>query len=146
MTRGRRLTMIAGIALLVIGAGLGMWLGWPWRAEAGGSAMSRVDARAPEGTRIRVEVLNASEASGLARRGTMHLRDRGFDVVYYGTERPLRDSTVVLDRSNHPEWAALVARALGGVPVESAPDTSRYLDVTVLLGPDWAPPPEPLYP
>jgi hypothetical protein len=146
MTRGRRLTMIAGIALLVTGAALGVWLGWPWRAEAGGSAVSRLDARAPEGTRIRVEVLNASETSGLARRGTMHLRDRGFDVVYYGTERPLRDSTVVLDRSNHPEWAALVARALGGVPVESAPDTSRYLDVTVLLGPDWAPPPEPLYP
>ena len=114
--------------------------------DAGGSATSQIDAMAPEGVRIRVEVLNASETRGLARRATMHLRDRQFDVVYFGTSRPVRDSTVVQDRSGHPEWAKLVSDALGGVPIESAPDTSRYLDVTVLLGPDWSPPAQPLYP
>ena len=38
------------------------------------------------------------------------------------------------------------ARALGGGQVLSRPDTSRYLDVTVLLGGTWRPPAEPFYP
>lgn len=106
----------------------------------------RVDAEAPPGVRIRVEVLNATRVRGLARRATIHLRDRGFDVVYVGTSRDARDSTVVLDRSGHPQWAALVAQALGGARVEGAPDSSRYLDVTVLIGATWRPPAEPFYP
>ena len=44
------------------------------------------------------------------------------------------------------DWAKLVARALGGARVESRPDTSRYLDVTVLLGADWRPPSKPFHP
>ena len=106
----------------------------------------RVDARAPAGVRIKVEVLNASTVRGLARRATMHLRDRGFDVVASGTARERRDSTLVLDRSGHPEWARLVGDAMGGARVESRPDSSRYLDVTVLIGATWRPPAEPLYP
>lgn len=106
----------------------------------------RVDAEAPPGVRIRVEVLNATRVRGLARRATMHLRDRGFDVVTVGTSRETRDTTVVLDRSGHADWAALVARALGGARVEQAPDSSRYLDVTVLVGATWVPPAEPFYP
>jgi hypothetical protein len=102
--------------------------------------------RAPDGVRIRVEVLNASRTRGLARRATMHLRDRGFDVVETGTADVQRDSTLVLDRSGHPEWAQLVARALGATAVASRPDTSRYLDVSVLLGATWRPPSEPFYP
>jgi hypothetical protein len=106
----------------------------------------RVDAEAPPGVRIRVEVLNATRVRGLARRATIHLRDRGFDVVYVGTSRDARDSTVVLDRSGHPQWAALVAQALGGARVEGAPDSSRYLDVPVLIGATWRPPAAPFYP
>jgi hypothetical protein len=106
----------------------------------------RVDARAPAGVRIKVEVLNASTVRGLARRATMHLRDRGFDVVASGTSRARLDSTLVLDRSGHPNWARLVGQAMGGARVESRPDSSRYLDVTVLIGASWTPPTEPLYP
>lgn len=105
-----------------------------------------VDAEAPTGVRIRVEVLNATRVRGLARRATMHLRDRGFDVVAVGTSRDARDSTLVLDRSGHRDWAELVAKALGGARVEAAPDSSRYLDVTVLVGATWLPPAEPFYP
>jgi hypothetical protein len=96
--------------------------------------------------RIKVQVLNATKTRGLARRATMHLRDRGFDVVDIGTDPNARDSVLVLDRSGHPDWARLVARALGGGQVLSRPDTSRYLDVTVLLGGSWRPPAEPFYP
>lgn len=104
------------------------------------------DARAPEGQRVRVEVLNATDTRGLARRATMHLRDRGFDVLGMGNSGEQLDSTLVLDRSGHPEWAQRVARALGGARIEARPDTSRYLDVTVLIGRSWRPPAEPFYP
>jgi hypothetical protein len=102
--------------------------------------------QAPAGVRIRVQVLNATPTRGLARRATGFLRDRGFDVVEIATAPQARRSTLVIDRSGHPEWANLVARALGGVAVEARPDSSRYLDVTVLVGRDWTPPSEPFYP
>jgi hypothetical protein len=101
---------------------------------------------APQGQRIRVQVLNATTTRGLARRATMHLRDRGFDVVEMGTSGDQLDSTLVLDRSGHPEWAKRVADALGGARVEARPDSSRYLDVTVILGRSWRAPAEPFYP
>ena len=99
----------------------------------------------PAGTRIKVEVLNATTTRGLARRATFFLRDRGFDVVAMGTSKEQRDVTLVLDRSGHPQWSALVARAFNA-KVEARPDTSRYLDVTVLVGRDWRPPAKPFYP
>jgi LytR cell envelope-related transcriptional attenuator len=104
------------------------------------------DVNAPEGSRVRVQVLNATTTRGLARRATMHLRDRGFDVLETGTAPAQLDSTIVLDRSGHPDWAKRVADVLGGARVESRPDSSRYLDVTVLLGRSWRAPAEPFYP
>lgn len=98
------------------------------------------------GERVRVEVLNATKVHGLARRATEYLRDRGFDVVASGTVHDQRDSTLIIDRTNHPVWAGRVARAFGGARVQLAPDTSRYVDITVLLGATWRPPSEPFYP
>lgn len=104
------------------------------------------DVTDTSGQRIRVQVLNATTTRGLARRVTMLLRDRGFDVVEMGTSPERFDSTTVLDRSGHPDWARRVAEALGGARVESRPDSSRYLDVTVLVGRSFRPPAEPFYP
>lgn len=99
----------------------------------------------PPGVRIKVEILNATNVKGLARRATMFMRDRGFDVVAVGNTKDARSTTLVLDRSNHPEWAALAARAFRA-KVEERPDSSRYLDVTILVGADWRPPALPFYP
>jgi hypothetical protein len=104
------------------------------------------DGVAPAGERVRVQVLNATRTRGLARRATRHLRARGFDVVEVGTGREQRDSTLVIDRSGRPAWAARVAAALGDAAVEARPDSTRYLDVTVLLGASWSPPPDSLDP
>ena len=133
------------VAALVLGfLGFVGWREWSRRA-AEAERYGPADARAPKGTRIKVEVLNGTKTRGLARRATRYLRDRGFDVVGSGTASEQRDSTVVLDRSAHPEWAYLVGRAMKA-KVTSQPDSSRYLDVTVILGADWRPPPKPFYP
>ena len=100
---------------------------------------------APPGVRIKVEVLNATSTKGLARRATTYLRDHGFDVVEVGTYRKQLDKTLVLDRSNHPDWAKLVAEAFAAT-VQEKPDSLRFLDVTVLVGADWRPPALPFDP
>jgi hypothetical protein len=105
-----------------------------------------VDERAPNGTRVRVQVLNSTKVRGLARRATMVLRDRGFDVVETGTSTTTRDTTVVYDLSGHPDWATRVARAFIPSRVETRLDSSRYLDVAVLIGTTWRPPAKPVYP
>jgi hypothetical protein len=135
------------LAVVVGGAG---YYGWT-RYERARSAASPsqpdtpADAKAPPGIRIKVEVLNATTTKGLARRATLFLRDRGFDVVAIGTAREQRDATIVIDRSKHPAWAQLIANAMGAT-VTSRPDSSRYVDATVLVGASWHPPAQPFYP
>ena len=145
MTRtGPRYGRIIVALLLIVGI---VWL--LWRLFSAGRVnldnYAPADARAPEGTRIKVEVLNGTRTKGLARRATLYLRDRGFDVVGSGTNIEPRATTVVYNRSSPPEWARLVARALNA-PAVNLPDSSRYLDVTVILGANWRPPPLPFHP
>jgi hypothetical protein len=125
-----------------------------WRTSAAPSSgvgraareLFSAEDRAPEGVRIRVEVLNATSTPGLALSATRLLRDRGFDVVSIGNNPTRRDTTVVLDRTAHPEWARLVAGALGRPVVETRPDSSRYVDISVLLGSDWTAPTRTFHP
>ncbi len=87
--------------------------------------------------RIRVEVRNGSGVPGAAERVTELLRRRGFDVVDFGNaDRFDHERTHVLDRIGNPGYARDVAAVLQGVPIESAPDSSLYLDVTVMIGRD----------
>ena len=146
MSRRRMALLIAAAAVPLLMALL--WLGHARGDPLVGPFGSRLSGggRAPRDVRIRVEVLNASSRRGLARQATLHLRDRGFDVVGIGNAPESRDSTLVIDRIGRPEWARLVGDALGGSAVESRPDSSRYVDVTVLLGATWRPPPEPFHP
>ena len=109
-------------------------------------ASSLREPRWAEGTRITVEVLNATKVRGLARRAALTLRDQGFDVVSTGTNRDAFDSTQVLDRTGHREWAMRAARAMGGATVLVRPDSSRDVDLTVLIGASWRPPSQPFYP
>jgi hypothetical protein len=93
-------------------------------------------------SRIRVEVLNGSGKPGLARAGTLALREKGFDVVDWGNARTQSEEiSVVLDRVGRLDSARQVAEALGILLVESEPDSTLFLDVTVRLGRDWEAPP-----
>lgn len=95
----------------------------------------------PSSNRVVVEVLNGTEISGLARVGARVLRKAGFDVVYLATA-PAGDSTAVLVRRGDPEVAERVRRALGTGKVKAMPDSTRHVDITVILGPDFRGPPE----
>jgi hypothetical protein len=76
----------------------------------------------------------------------MLLRDRGFDVVENGTLPQQRDTTLVLDLSGHPEWAARLAQIFAPATVTVRADSSRYLDIAVVIGSTWRPPAQPFYP
>ncbi len=148
--RGKRGLMIAGIGLVLLIVAAGIWV-QSRSAMMGGAArgareLFTPEERAPEGVRIRVEILNTTSTPRLALTATRVLRDRGFDVVSIGNSPTRRDTTLIIDRTSHPEWARLVASVLGRGVTEARADTSRYVDVTVLLGTDWTPPAKALYP
>lgn len=98
-----------------------------------------IPAGTPQG--IVVEVLNGSGKRGLARAATRELRRAGFDVVYFGNLSQSVALTQALARRGDSSKAVRVARALGATRVRVATDTLLRVDVTVLLGADYHPPP-----
>ena len=156
-TSGRRWAMIAAGALALGAVALALWArtdsgaanapGWlAWATSRDVTASSSVARLVPEGTRVKVEVLNATDTRGLARVATFVLRDAGFDVVFFGNTAERTDTTVVRDRSGHPEWAQLAARTIQPSRTEVRADSGRLVDLTVVVGRSWRPPPQPLRP
>ena len=94
-----------------------------------------------DGERIVVEVLNGAGRRGLARAATRVLREAGFDVVYFGNVGQTVAVTEALARRGDSALAVRVARALGANRVRVAVDTLLRVDVTILLGADYRPPP-----
>lgn len=143
----RRWTVIAAIAAVVLVSAGAMWWSRSDQPDLP-RGIQPIRETAPNGARIRVQVLNGTKTRGLARRATAVLRDAGFDVVEMGTINAPRDTTLVLDLSGHPEWARSVARALAPAPtrVEARKDSSRYLDIAVVLGASWRPPTNTFHP
>jgi hypothetical protein len=106
-------------------------------AAASDGAADDVDLPSPD-DRTRVEVLNGSGVPGVAAEATELLRASGLDVVYFGNATSFDiDSSVVLDRTEREGAAEVVRRALGIEPVRLEPDTTRLVDLTVVLGLDW---------
>ncbi|HXF95685.1 MAG TPA: LytR C-terminal domain-containing protein [Gemmatimonadales bacterium] len=95
-----------------------------------------------QGERVTVEVLNATDRGGLARAATATLRRAGLDVVYFGNAAPAgagADSTRILVRRGDRDRGERVRRALGVGVVTVQLDSTRLLDVSVLLGADFSP-------
>jgi hypothetical protein len=88
-----------------------------------------------------VEVLNGSGRRGLARTATRALRSAGFDVVYFGTVGDSVAVTQALARRGDSSAALRVTRALGVGVARLKTDTLLRVDVTLLLGADYRPPP-----
>jgi hypothetical protein len=101
-------------------------------------ATQDADLPSPE-DRTRVEVLNGSGVPGVAAEATELLRASGLDVVYFGNAGSFDlDSSIVLDRTEREGAAEVVSRTLGINPMRVEPDTTRLVDLTVVLGLDWA--------
>ena len=97
------------------------------------------------GSAITVEVLNANGRPRDARVGTRLLRRQGIDVVYFGNAPPppdagTLDSTRIIVRRGSAKVGEQVRAALGLGKVEIDLDSGKLLDVSVLLGADFAPP------
>lgn len=138
MTRPRTLGLAATVAAVLVLAG-SLVLGLR-RGEKPTAAIEAPRPVARPGTRVRVEVLNAGGVPGVAREATRILRGRGYDVVYFGNARGFApDSSLVLDRVGREEVARGVAEALAIPRVATRPDSSLYLEVSVVLGKDWKP-------
>ncbi len=133
-----RFRVIALGALVVAGLGAGAWV----LLRGDGGKGPAATAPLLGGDHIVVEVLNGSGRRGLARTATRALRRAGFDVVYFGTVSDSIRTTQVLARRGDSLAAARVARALGAGQAGVKSDTLLRVDVTVLLGADYHPPPE----
>lgn len=91
----------------------------------------------------RVEVLNASRRSGIARQATLELRDAGYDVVYYGNASAAdEEQSMVLDRVGDPAVARGAARVLGITAVDTRIDSTRQVEASIILSSDWRSAPE----
>ena len=142
----RKLVISGAAAVLVVVSSAGALVMQARRGPTPLLAALADAPHAPTGQRIRVQVLNTTKTRGLARRATRLLRDRGFDVVDIGNVSPTIDTTIVLDLSGHPAWADAAAKVMAPARTRARTDSSRYLDVTVLIGTSWRPPAEPLHP
>lgn len=144
-TIGLFLTLLV-VAVLVgsLAAGLVRGRGAPPAAEgahgvAGTAEPAKPGAAPRPAGRVRVEVLNASGVPGLAAKGRTMLRDAGFDVVYVGNAAGFApDTSLVLDRVGRMELARSVADQMAIPRVFARPDSNVFVDVTVVLGKDWA--------
>lgn len=86
-----------------------------------------------------VEVLNGTDVDGLARAITLRLRERGIDVVFYGTaDSSVGDTTLIVVRGADSSAGEVVRETLGMGRVLLDPDPRLLLDVSVLLGRDAA--------
>lgn len=102
-----------------------------------GHAFAVPDAR----DRLVVEVLNGTSANGLARVGTRVLRQAGIDVVSFGSATAT-DSTTIIVRRGERSGGERVRKALGAGRIREQRDSTRHVDVSVVLGSDYRPPDE----
>lgn len=131
------------LVLLGVGALLGsFWLEWrgPRLAEAGDTIVGTPASPGEEpDERLRVEVLNGAGDPGAAREVAMRLREKGFDVVYFGNAGTFgHEVTHVVNRSGRTGAAGRIAEVLGADSVATEIDPELYLDGSVVLGRDWA--------
>lgn len=125
------LAVLAFVASFVFGLGRGERQG-----TTPAPAVTTLPVAVPD-SRVRVEVLNGSRKAGLARVATEKLRDAGYDVVFLGNAPNAAKTSVVIDRVGKRETADKIAKVLGITAVRAERDTTRYLEVTVILGSDF---------
>lgn len=91
--------------------------------------------------KVTVEVLNSGGNVGAARLGMLALRRARLDVVSFGNADSAQSGRIrnqVLVRRGDTTGVGRVIEALGTADVIDAPDSTRLVDLTVLLGKEFA--------
>lgn len=102
--------------------------------------LASIDAVRDEAIVVRLEILNGTTVSGLARRTKELYENYGFDVVSFGNaESNDVEETVILNRSDDPGIADRVADIIGAdiVRAEREEGIEYSVDATIILGKDF---------
>jgi len=88
---------------------------------------------------LRLEVLNASGRKDLAGAVTKFLRDKGFDVINFGTYGSVETQTKIVNCSDNIKAAHAVREALdlGGLEIYSKFDKRAIAQIKIILGADF---------
>jgi hypothetical protein len=132
-TRGARRARITPVTWLLLGL---LVVASASTAIYSARRLARGSAPPPQ-----VQVLNGSGVAEMGQRAADTLRRRGLDVVAVGNaDAADYAETLVLVRRGHPGVAHEVAQALGRGRVLEQRDASLRVDVTIILGQDYAGP------
>lgn len=87
---------------------------------------------------IRIEILNGTSVTGLARRTAELYRSYGFDVVTIGNYASSDvEQTTVIDRVGNEPFAERTADIIRAQQLRADPDAESAVDVTIILGADF---------
>ncbi|MCK4525796.1 LytR C-terminal domain-containing protein [candidate division WOR-3 bacterium] len=87
---------------------------------------------------IKITVLNACGVDDLAKNTTIFLRRKGFDVIYFGNAAEHLEKTAIVDKlSPEMKWGKIVGKELGVANITTSIDSTRCINVVVLLGGDY---------
>ncbi len=87
-------------------------------------------------SRVRVEVWNASGKNRLAERVNWTLRQKGYDVVEWGTLKIHQKKTLIQDITGDLRAAQHISSILSCGEVVTRYNTKRFVDISVILGED----------
>lgn len=87
---------------------------------------------------LRIEVLNGTDVPKLAQKVTAELRERGFDVVYFGNSSGQVSFTCIFDRK-YPDlrMGKILGKEIGCPRIYFESDPDDLIDITLLLGKDY---------
>ncbi|MBU2574175.1 MAG: LytR C-terminal domain-containing protein [Elusimicrobia bacterium] len=107
--------------------------------EETASPRNKVPGSAPEPAAVRLEVLNASGRKGLAEQVTRYLREKGFDVIYFGNYGAAAKQTKIVNCSGNIAAARLARKALGlkDLEIYSKIEKPAVVQARIILGADF---------
>jgi LCP family protein required for cell wall assembly len=89
-----------------------------------------------QGPKVRVEVWNASGKNKLAEKVNWILRQKGFDVVDWGTFSVSQKKTLIKDLTGDLRTAQRISNIIECGEVVTRYDAKRFVDISVILGED----------
>jgi hypothetical protein len=130
----RNITLLILVAALVV---VSMIVGSLRISELSGSKPPVNDDGVPSIGRI--QILNGSGVSGVAKRAADFLRSKGFDVKNTGNAPTSNyEFTIVISRTGDMKNAQRIGGALGTEKVIMMRDSLSIYDVDVFIGADYA--------